>query len=358
MTITRRRSTLGLACVLLTAALTAGAAATAAARGVRVHPLTLARVDARCFYAPSVPAMWPIRPFHRPHPIRGGLNEPRDESPHIGVDIEAPDRAPVYAMTSGKITNVVNPGFPQEHFLLAGTYWYWHVTPVAGIGEGTSVSRGRLIGHVWPDWRHVHLSEYASCGLVDPRRPTGPLHDPANTEHPVIGELSAFVANARAYRRFKMSAVGSSGGPPGDLAKPVRLNNLHGRIDFRAPISDTPRHGTVGVPQEPLMPSAVRSYLAPRHHPKRRIGPAILAFDGSTVIPADRFFHVLAFGTRRIKDCFVNPKYECSVNYVFHVAAGGFRTRSVPNGRYLYCVQALNISNQGSRRCTPVVIRN
>jgi hypothetical protein len=358
VTITRRKGTRGLACIILAVAIAGGAAVPAMARGVRVHPFTLARVNARCFFAPSVQAMWPIRPFHRPHPIRGGFNEPRGNVPHIGLDIEAPDRAPVYAMTSGRITSIGGLGKPHERFFLAGTYWYWHVTPAAGITDGTYVSRGQLIGHVWPDWRHVHLSELASCGLVDPRRPTGVLHDPANTERPSIGELSAFVANANAYRRFKLSAVASSGGPPDDPAKPVRLNNLHGRIDFRAPISDTPRHTTVGVPQEPLMPSAVRSYLAPRLHPKRRIGSAILAFDGSTLIPASRYFDVLAFGSKRIKSCFVNPKYQCSVNYVFHVAARGFRTRTVPNGRYLYCVQALNINNIGSRQCTPVVIRN
>ena len=358
MTISRCPSVRGLVCLLLAAAITGSVAAPAEARGVRVRPFTLARVNSRCFFAPSVPAMWPIKPFHRAHPIRGGFNEPRGSLPHFGVDIEARDRAPVYAMTSGTITGIVTPRSSQEHFLLAGTYWYWHVTPTAGITAGTFVSRGQLIGHVWPEWRHVHLSQFASCGLVDPRRPTGPLHDPANTERPAIGELSAFVANANAYRSFKLDSVGSSDGPPGDPSKPVRLNHLHGRIDFRAPVSDTPRHGTAGVTQQPLMPAAVRSYLASRLHSKRRIGPAILAFDGSMVIPADRYFDILAFGSERHKRCFMNPNSQCSVNYVFHVAGRGFRTHSVPNGPYLYCVQALTINNLGSRRCTPVVIRN
>ena len=359
MTITRCPSVRGLVCMLLAAAITGSFAAPADARGVRVRPFTLARVNSRCFFAPSVPAMWPIKPFHRAHPIRGGFNEPRGSLPHFGVDIEAQGPGP------GLRDDERHPRGHRHSTFAPGAL------PPSRGPTGTGTSRRRPAsrrGHSFPEAsssgtssryrRHVHLSQFASCGLVDPRRPTGPLHDPANTERPAIGELSAFVANANTVKDFKLDSVGSSDGPPGDPSKPVRLNHLHGRIDFRAPVSDTPRHGTAGVTQQPLMPAAVRSYLASRPHSKRRIGPAILAFDGSTVIPANRYFDILAFGSERHKRCFMNPNSQCSVNYVFHVAGRGFRTHSVPNGPYLYCVQALTINNLGSRRCTPVVIRN
>ena len=55
------------------------------------------------------PYPWPLKPFDRPHPIRGNFNDPRVEfvgedlssNFHFGVDISAPDLAPVYAVAPG-----------------------------------------------------------------------------------------------------------------------------------------------------------------------------------------------------------------------------------------------------------------
>ncbi len=60
---------------------------------------------------------WPVRPFDKPHPIRGGFGDPRTVfllgfladpwsgpgsfSFHNGIDISAPAMAPVYPVTSG-----------------------------------------------------------------------------------------------------------------------------------------------------------------------------------------------------------------------------------------------------------------
>ena len=44
---------------------------------------------------------WPLRPFHRQHPLRAGLNERRPANMHEGVDIQAQDGTRVYAMQSG-----------------------------------------------------------------------------------------------------------------------------------------------------------------------------------------------------------------------------------------------------------------
>ena len=47
-------------------------------------------------------AGWPIRPFHRQHVLRAGLNELRPATMHVGVDILTPDGTPVYAMQPGR----------------------------------------------------------------------------------------------------------------------------------------------------------------------------------------------------------------------------------------------------------------
>lgn len=327
--------------------------------GVPIQPWTLASVDARCFYAPSRSAGWPLAPMASLHPIRGGLNEPHSDLPHFGVDIEAPDRAAVYAMTSGVIAGMANIGAWDEHLLLAGEYSYWHVTPVSGVHDGTYVVRGQLLGHVFPGFRHVHLSELVpGCGWVDPRRPTGPLHNGLDKEWPAFGELSAFVANPNAFRQFQMNTVTTSPGPGVDPAAPIRLDNLHGIVDLREGVTDTPTFGTRQWKQLPLMPAAVRGYLAPYGKPQLRIGASYLDLDGSRVIPAAWYPHVLAFGSLRIHDCFMNPAYLCVASYIFHTSGSGFDTRRVPNGTYLWCVQALTISNERSEKCNPIVIDN
>jgi hypothetical protein len=44
---------------------------------------------------------------------------------------------------------------------------------------------------------------------------------------------------------------------------------------------------------------------------------------------------------------------------VWHVGGpNGFNTRSVPNGSYRYCVEALTIAGVDARRCTAVKVAN
>ena len=59
---------------------------------------------------PTRPAYgWPVKPFHRQHPVRGHFGDPRIggqpkgsvKTVHFGVDVSAPDGTPVYATTDG-----------------------------------------------------------------------------------------------------------------------------------------------------------------------------------------------------------------------------------------------------------------
>src|SRR5205085_7796364 len=80
---------------LLLAALLALAIPAAAGSHARVRPVT------------SYP--WPLKPFDRPHPVRGNFDDPRvdfvgDELAsnfHFGVDISAADGTAVYAVAPG-----------------------------------------------------------------------------------------------------------------------------------------------------------------------------------------------------------------------------------------------------------------
>ena len=57
--------------------------------------------------AAATPAYgWPVKPFHRQHPIRGSFGDPRiggrSHSFHFGVDVSCPDGTPVYATITGR----------------------------------------------------------------------------------------------------------------------------------------------------------------------------------------------------------------------------------------------------------------
>jgi hypothetical protein len=329
--------------------------ATAPAMALRSHPVhrpTLARID-RCFYAPSPSAWWPLWPRRSPHPVHAGFNDMHGESPmyaHWGVDVQtSTPRARVYAMTSGVVASVVTSG--QDAHLQIGPFFYYHV--VSRFRAGTFVGRGDWVGRLVPGGDHVHLAEKEpGCDLLDPRRLTGPLADPVNTEHPTIQNLTAYAANGAAYRIFPSW-------PSPDRSTPVALSRLHGVVDLRAEIFDMPVRKTDDNPQQPLMVAAVRSWLAPLTKTWRRYGRAVTAYDGATWIKDRRaYYNVMAPGSVHVRSCFKNPARQCENRYILHTAGLGLDTRRYPDRWYHYCISALTIRNVRSTQCWPVRIQN
>ena len=118
-----------------------------------------------------IPYQWPIKPFDRPHPIRGNLDDPRMPNRHIsgpgpfsfhsGVDISAPGGTAVYTVAPGHVCmlgagsrgrptalGVCGRGFEFE---------YSHIKPV--VESGQRLAKHQLLGYVIKKWGHVHLSE-------------------------------------------------------------------------------------------------------------------------------------------------------------------------------------------------------
>jgi hypothetical protein len=320
---------------------------------------TLRSVDAHCFTAPTAPGGWPFAPTTAIHPIRGSFDEPRDPV-HIGVDVEAPkDQAPLYAMQTGTVRNVA-----ADHFDVYATHGrkgaylqYWHVRLASGIQAGTVVRRREKLGTVKPTMNHVHISEYVpGCGLVDPARPTGLLADPYNTEWPSIGSLSAFAAGSRAFVPLSLS---QSPADLSDPAQPADLDRLSGTVDLRASVTDMPRVRMQHGPQLPLAPAAIRAYLTPAANTHRHLTMRLI-FDGSKLLPDGAgLWRYWAFGTYRQNGCYFTADGSCGMQMVWHVGGpNGLNTRSVPNGSYRYCVEALTIAGVDARRCTAVKIAN
>jgi len=342
--------------LLLPAATAAGAP-----RATPIQPLTLAAADRTCFYAPPTvrATFWPVQPSAGTYTIRGGFNDLRggeggDEPPggHFGIDIEAQDQAPVYAVVSGTIAHIAARGGISSHFDI-GDYQYWHVDLDPAMVKGTTVRAGERLGTVHKGMKHVHLSERVKgCGWVDPRRPSSPFRLPQDDEKATIGGLRTFEAGPAAFVRFDPL------GQHSDAATPVSLQALHGTVDVRTMVGDVPKVGTTQWPQQPLMPAAVRTYLAPRAHPELVVGSPVLGFDGARRLPITGFDDVLAIGTTRFTPCFYSADQRCTTRYVLHAAGRGLDTTQVPDGPYLLCVEAVTIDDVPNRVCSNVRVAN
>jgi hypothetical protein len=107
---------------------------------------------------------WPVKPFHKPHPIRGTFGDPRYHLDaegslsafHFGVDIVAHDGTPVYAVEPGVVVR------RHRDSITIGRdsgrrFGYWHIRPV--VKSGTYVRLHQLVGHVIKGWGHVHFAE-------------------------------------------------------------------------------------------------------------------------------------------------------------------------------------------------------
>jgi murein DD-endopeptidase MepM/ murein hydrolase activator NlpD len=128
---------------------------------------------------------WPLRPFHRQHGLRSGLNEWRPSGMHVGIDIQARNRARVYAVQSGVARVLVADGVDER--VQVGSYVYWHVNHRVRSGQFVRAHR-TVLGTLIPTARHLHLSEVRGGRYVNPLRPGGRVLKPwADTTAPVIG---------------------------------------------------------------------------------------------------------------------------------------------------------------------------
>jgi hypothetical protein len=134
--------------------------------------------------APGTIPGWPLQPFHRQHAIRAGINELRPANFHVGVDIEAADFQPVYAIQSG-YARIRYPGTGDVN-VDVGSFYYWHVNPTVAPGQYVVAYR-TMIGRVLHGFGHLALSEGTTSDYLNPLRPGGSLRPYTDTEPPVIG---------------------------------------------------------------------------------------------------------------------------------------------------------------------------
>jgi hypothetical protein len=137
---------------------------------------------------------WPVKPFHRQHPVRAYFGDPRigndhgyvAHTLHFGIDIYAPNGTPVYATISGRIS--IHPLHSDTVLVQSGgmTLEYWHVVPA--VRSGYAVAYRTIIGHVEKPWAHVHFSERYGSTYVNPLR-AGALTPYRDTTKPTVDSI-------------------------------------------------------------------------------------------------------------------------------------------------------------------------
>ena len=152
---------------------------------------------------------WPVKPFHRQHPIRGFFGDPRiGMTPkgmrsgfHFGIDISCPNDTPVYATLDGVVRL---ESFRPETVGVIGRdghteFEYWHIRPAVRNGQTVYAYR-TLVGWAEAPWEHVHFSERRDGVYVNPLRP-GALGPFIDTTRPWIKQLRAASGTAAVSTR-------------------------------------------------------------------------------------------------------------------------------------------------------------
>jgi hypothetical protein len=113
---------------------------------------------------------WPLKPFDRPHPIRGYFNDPRisgkSRAFHFGVDISGANGTPVYAVRAG----IAHLEGTRSLAVSDGEvdFGYWHIVPA--VQHHQRIAKHQLVGHIAAPWLHVHFAEHRRGVYLNPLR--------------------------------------------------------------------------------------------------------------------------------------------------------------------------------------------
>jgi hypothetical protein len=257
---------------------------------------------------------WPVKPFHRMHPIRGAFDDPRFHlgtegalsAFHFGVDIAVKDGTPVYAVAAGHVT--AHAADLTVTTRAGRGFGYWHVKPV--VRTGRRVRLHQLLGHVIKGWGHVHFAESIGREYRNPLR-IGALTPYRDRTPPTVASVAL------------VSPVSAS----------VDVRRVSGPVDVEAEIYDTPPR----IPAPPwqvarLTPAVIWWRLV---RGDEAIGDWNVAADFSfALMPASLYGSLYAPGTYQ-------NKANRPGKYLFWVVHD-LDTSVLANGRYSIEVMAMD----------------
>jgi murein DD-endopeptidase MepM/ murein hydrolase activator NlpD len=256
---------------------------------------------------------WPLKPFNRPHPIRGAFGDPRFHLDaegalsafHFGVDIAAADGTKVYAVEPGYVhARRTSVAVESRSGRLFG---YWHIRP--RVHTGQHVRRHQLLGTIGKGWGHLHFAESFHGVYKNPLRK---------------GALTPFVDRSTPTIAFVHLQTPSG--------SPVDVNRVSGAIDIAASIYEIPPR----LPPAPwqvarLTPAVIWWTMSGANGVS--LSPLVVDFDVG--LPPNGLYNWL----------YAPGSYQNKANrpgsYIFWLAHG-FDTADLPDGRYELTVCAEN----------------
>jgi Peptidase family M23 len=285
---------------------------------------------------------WPVKPFHKQHPIRANFGDPRtlfdvsffddgiegpgDFSFHNGIDISAPDGTPVYPVMSGTV-HVLNPDEMVVDTGHGRSFQYYHVSPVV-VDDTQVVAQKTLLGYIMRSYGHVHLSELRGTKIWNPLAPGGiaPYRDKTR---PTVASII--------FRKF-------------DTLDPVDPLGICGRISIISQAYDTPQ---LKVPGSfggfPVAPALVTWTLRSVGTGEVIAGPLTVA-DFRDSLPLNRdFWNVYARGTYQNAPRFGPRQFGLMPGrLLYNLTPSGIETRSLVNGVYQVTVRTEDIKGNAS----------
>jgi hypothetical protein len=120
------------------------------------------------------PYHWPVKPFARQHPIRGGFGDPRTldtaqpfgwtgpgedgaYSFHNGIDIVASPGTPVYPVVSGQVVMAEQDKIVVQT-IACRSFQYIHLARAVRLGQNVTADQ-TVLGRIQPQFGHLHLTE-------------------------------------------------------------------------------------------------------------------------------------------------------------------------------------------------------
>jgi hypothetical protein len=299
---------------------------------------------------------WPLKPFHKAHPIRGNFGDPRTIfsdsfepdgvngdgafSFHNGLDISGVPGQAVYPVVSG-VAHVPDLSAVTVRASGRRVFKYMHITPTVYDGQRVKAYR-TVLGHIDAVAAHVHFSEIDSSIVVNP----------LGTRHltPYTDRTKPTVASLLLRE------------PDGTIFK---TRGVAGSVELVAQAFDMP---ALPVPGSwygyPVAPAVVSWALLSG---ARYVVQPTTVVDFRYTLPFNQdFWKVYARGTYQNKPRFGNRQYrDWPGRFEFRLTRGLFDTRKLADGTYTLRVtvedtagnrvahsEAITICNADPTSCT------
>jgi hypothetical protein len=315
----------------------------------RVIPVVVAAALCLAAAPAALAYGWPLKPFHKAHPIRGNFGDPRTIftdpfqpdgvnggcacSFHNGLDIAGVPGQAAYPVVSG-VAHVPDLAAVTVRASDGRFFKYMHITPSVYDGQRVTAYK-TVLGHIDAVASHVHFSEIDNTIVINPlgTRHLRPYFDGTK---PRVASLLLREPNGKAFES----------------------HGVAGSVELVAQAYDIP---ALPVPGAwfgyPVAPAFVSWALLSGN---RYVVPQTTVVDFRYTLPLPReFWKIYARGTYQNKPRFGNQQYrDWPGRFEFRLTRGLFDTRKLADGTYTLRVTVEDTSGNKTTNAEAITVCN